>query len=712
MRLSSTLSVVAFVATSLACETEQNKPGAPDAVVDAAGSDADEASEWSLEAAPGDGAVRLAWTAPEAVSGAPVRVHYRVALPGPPWDGVGSLAGDSPLDAGNEAALTLAGLANGVAHYFAVSAVVAGQDAAMSAWVKATPRRDGTAQVFVPAGVFTMGATPFVHESDEEPAHPVYLDSFWLDRYVATNLEYRECVEAQACAPPSKISGFLPGVTKVEDYFTNPAYDDFPVVNLAYADAQAYCAFRNKRLPTEAEWEKAARGTETPMRPHPWGSAPPSCELANYNDDGFFCVGGPKPVGTYAGVNESPYGAAEMAGNVWQWTADWYEPYYYENSPCRNPKGPEIGIDRCLRGGAWYYPVGALSTTYRNHWRPILLATGGEFGDYQGFGVRCAQSASEVPCDPATAQCELPDDAVCPDDPVSDPDATDSDIAEPDGTPIGDAHDASGDGDSLDTSDSEGGPADVTELDTLSDAAPSDTSGDSGGEDAGPPPQDTGAIDGGPEDASSPDTNEPDAGPPCGWPQDLPTNIGACYDAQPPMCPSGWPLGCELLFCACALNITAEPNPCAEEVMDLTLGWRDGQKVFHPFAEKQEYEMCQGFQGGFHMAVFIEVEDSGLASGAANFYPDLHVLASINGVKVGGASTKKSLFQLQPNGKYRSQLIQVVWESCNANFFVGTEVLIEVLLRVGDKYGKAKIKLEPVDKYNGPYLSANGEDPC
>ncbi|MFB0535443.1 MAG: SUMF1/EgtB/PvdO family nonheme iron enzyme [Anaerolineae bacterium] len=186
--------------------------------------------------------------------------------------------------------------------------------------------------VYVPAGEFTMGSDKA--ESDEKPVHTVYLDAFYIDKTEVTNAQYRKCVEAGACDAPSETT-----------YYDNVNYAQHPVVYVSWNDANAYCRWAGKRLPTEAEWEKAARGIDG--RTYPWGEGIDS-DHAQYHG----CGGETVPVGSKP-KGASPHGALDMAGNVWEWVADWYDSGYYSQSPGRNPPGPDSGEYRVLRGGSW-----------------------------------------------------------------------------------------------------------------------------------------------------------------------------------------------------------------------------------------------------------------------------------------------------------------------------------------------------------------------
>jgi formylglycine-generating enzyme required for sulfatase activity len=204
---------------------------------------------------------------------------------------------------------------------------------------------DSMVMVYVPEGDFTMGSN---NNDDEKPIHLVYLDAFWIDQMEITNKMYAVCVAAGKCDPPINNSSYTHS-----NYYDNSEYDDFPVIYVSWNDATAYCAWAGGsdytvRLPTEAEWEKAARGTDG--RIYPWGEGI-DCQKANYNGS---CVGDTSRVGSYE-IGKSPYGVYDMAGNVWEWVADWYGGTYYSTlqDGIRNPTGPTLGDYRALRGGAW-----------------------------------------------------------------------------------------------------------------------------------------------------------------------------------------------------------------------------------------------------------------------------------------------------------------------------------------------------------------------
>ncbi len=204
--------------------------------------------------------------------------------------------------------------------------------------------KDGMTQLLIPAGLVKMGGMDVLMENDELPAHEVTLDAFWIDQVETTNGMYGLCVKAGACRPPVKINS-----DNRKEYFGNPEFKDYPVVQISWYDASAYCQWAGRRLPTEAEWERAARSDD--MRNYPWGNEPPNVQNSNANN----IVGDTTRVGSYA-AGASPFGALDMAGNVWEWVADFYQPRYYEETPLANPTGPEHGglnHLRVVRGGSY-----------------------------------------------------------------------------------------------------------------------------------------------------------------------------------------------------------------------------------------------------------------------------------------------------------------------------------------------------------------------
>ncbi len=232
---------------------------------------------------------------------------------------------------------------------------------------------DGMVLVYVPQGSFLMGspATDGSAYPDEMPQHSVTLDAFWIDRTEVTNGEYAQCAKAKACPPPARIT------SNVHDlYYGNATFADYPVLWVNWDDANAYCQWAGRRLPTEAEWEKAARGTDG--RIYPWGNTPPDPTLLNFNHANK--VKDIVQVGSYPN-GASPYGALDMAGNVFEWVADWYGVKYYGQSPDQNPKGPDTGTQRVLRGGSWQYDAAGVRSAYRYQSDPSVSS-------YE-FGFRC-----------------------------------------------------------------------------------------------------------------------------------------------------------------------------------------------------------------------------------------------------------------------------------------------------------------------------------
>ncbi len=230
--------------------------------------------------------------------------------------------------------------------------------------------KDNMRMVYVPEGEFEMGLDQLWSwvDDDESPVHTVYLDAFWIDQAEVTNVQYQQCVDDRSCD--------LPTDTK---YYSDKAYSNHPVVYVNWYDAVDYCGWVDRRLPTEAEWEKTGRGTDG--RYFPWGKEwDDDCSKAN---GGWRCDIFPStsPVGYFGNAGASPYGAYDMTGNVWEWVQDRYSKDYYKISPLTNPTGPNSGSSRVLRGGSWDR-YGRLST--RGKGNPDLT--------HSQFGFRCALS--------------------------------------------------------------------------------------------------------------------------------------------------------------------------------------------------------------------------------------------------------------------------------------------------------------------------------
>jgi eukaryotic-like serine/threonine-protein kinase len=233
--------------------------------------------------------------------------------------------------------------------------------------------KDGMISVYVPAGEFLMGSTAADEfaSADEKPQHNVYMDAFWIDRTKVTNAMYAKCVQAGFCRTPLSTS-----TSRQNAYYGNSQYDNYPALNITWDYARKYCAWVGGRLPTEAEWEKAARGIDG--RIYPWGN-----EISDGRRANFAGNVGTTPVDAYP-AGASPYGALDMAGNAWEWVADWYGKTYYSSSPKENPTGPSSGTSRVLRGGAFYSSGGAIRAPDRSESDP------NSEWDYRGF--RCVRS--------------------------------------------------------------------------------------------------------------------------------------------------------------------------------------------------------------------------------------------------------------------------------------------------------------------------------
>lgn len=243
--------------------------------------------------------------------------------------------------------------------------------------------------VRIPSGKFMMGCNPRVDsacEDDEKPYHEVELDAYRIDRSEVTFGEYRKCVNAGKCKAP-RVSGgqcWVYNGSKWEYGVLSSAFqgDRQPVLCVDWTQADAYCRWAGKRLPTEAEWEKAARGTDGRM--YPWGNEEATCSRAVFWGVGGDCSRSMTSPGCTKSAGNSPYGVCDMAGNVWEWTADRYDAAYFKSSPRRNPTGASSGDTRVLRGGAWGNETRELRATERRGDRPDV---GTGFGSF-----RCAVS--------------------------------------------------------------------------------------------------------------------------------------------------------------------------------------------------------------------------------------------------------------------------------------------------------------------------------
>ena len=221
--------------------------------------------------------------------------------------------------------------------------------------------------VLVPAGKFTRGSNL---ADDEKPARSIYLNAFYMDQYEVTVGQYAKYLDVTGMEePPDWI------------IMNQIQHQKRPVVNVSWEDAVNYCKWAGKRLPTEAEWEKAARGTDG--RIYPWGNEAPTRLHANYGRKEWDDHMALSPVGSFE-AGKSPYGIYDMAGNAWEWVFDWYEDDFYAKSPDKNPIGPAKGIEKGVRGGSWLYVAEFLRSAHRFNAQPM--------NRHFGYGFRCAKT--------------------------------------------------------------------------------------------------------------------------------------------------------------------------------------------------------------------------------------------------------------------------------------------------------------------------------
>jgi formylglycine-generating enzyme required for sulfatase activity len=234
--------------------------------------------------------------------------------------------------------------------------------------------------VYVPQGNFLMGAIPAQDGADEffeTPQHQVFLDAYWMDQTVVTNRMYALCVNAGSCQPPQSNDS-----NTHSNYYNDDQFSEYPVINVDWNQADSYCKWAGRKLPSEAQWEKAARGTHGEN--YPWGQ---KLDLSTINH--LSCAQDTTEVGSYPD-EASPYGALDLVGNVSQWVADWFRNDYYESQKdWRNPTGPGPATAkyRALRGSAWGKPDVDTFADYRYFAEP----------DYFNFdtGFRCAMQAAQ-----------------------------------------------------------------------------------------------------------------------------------------------------------------------------------------------------------------------------------------------------------------------------------------------------------------------------
>jgi formylglycine-generating enzyme required for sulfatase activity len=201
----------------------------------------------------------------------------------------------------------------------------------------------------VPAGPFSMGSNSGA--DDEKPVHSIFLDDFYIDIYEVTNTRFAECVDAGVCDTPADTTSFDSSYSRAH-YYGNPEYDDYPVIYVSWYDAHDYCGWRGARLPTEAEWEKAARGG-LDEKTYPWGNEAPVREFGAANGASFNDASNVTDTDQVGSYSPNGYGLFDMAGNLWEWVSDWYDEDYYANSTGRNPSGPDEDGFPVIRGGSW-----------------------------------------------------------------------------------------------------------------------------------------------------------------------------------------------------------------------------------------------------------------------------------------------------------------------------------------------------------------------
>lgn len=248
---------------------------------------------------------------------------------------------------------------------------------------------DEMVQVYIPQGSFLMGSESGV--INERPVHMVDLDGFWMDEHEVTNSQFVAFLNDQGNQEEGK-SPWLNTADEIQPielvgdtWVVEPVFSDHPVVNVSWYGARAYCEWAGRRLPTEAEWEKAARGS-LDGKNYPWGDSLPVCENKAENgarfDDDLEC----NSRGTTSIMNYAPngYGLYDMAGNVWEWVSDHYLSYYYFISPEENPPGPAIGLHRVMRGGGWFTDSYHARVSYREWDQPA--------SSFNVVGFRCSDS--------------------------------------------------------------------------------------------------------------------------------------------------------------------------------------------------------------------------------------------------------------------------------------------------------------------------------
>jgi formylglycine-generating enzyme required for sulfatase activity len=235
--------------------------------------------------------------------------------------------------------------------------------------------KDGAPMALIPEGDFLMGSPDGEGDKDEHPQHTIFLGAYYIDKFEVTAARYAEFLALANRPKPLHW-----------EQVDISSHGNLPVVGVDWHDADAFCRWAGKRLPTEAEWEKAARGTDGLI--YPWGNEKPTARLANFEKQGTQNVYRERlaPVDNHE-AGKSPHGLHQMAGNVWEWVADWYDETSYEQHRSRNATGPSSGTKKVLRGGSWANEPLDVRSANRGWFTPTNRL------DYLGF--RCAKDAPQ-----------------------------------------------------------------------------------------------------------------------------------------------------------------------------------------------------------------------------------------------------------------------------------------------------------------------------
>lgn len=235
--------------------------------------------------------------------------------------------------------------------------------------------QDEMVMIYIPEGVFKMGNS--AGRDDEKPERSVQLDAYWIDKFEVNVGQYQICVKDGTCREPKQFDS-----NSRRSYYNNPSFQDYPVIFVDWYQAQTYCEWAGGDLPTEAQWEKAARGTKA--REYPWGNTKPSKDLANFHETG---IRDTEVVGSFPD-GASEYGVMDLAGNVWEWVRDWYRGSY-DPRDTDNPTGPSSGNEKILRGGSWFMKAEYLRSSYRYKYSLPDKS-------YSGLGFRCINPVSDI----------------------------------------------------------------------------------------------------------------------------------------------------------------------------------------------------------------------------------------------------------------------------------------------------------------------------